>query len=368
MSIVQKETTSDILNQLSSSFNGFAGSHDSKVASNQIIQSLPEEIQNCVEIKVGKNGSHSVLTLKNLKVTVSDNVNIFRADNLQRHATNHGTHTWFGNKCKVFISNCTFIAARENENMLTAHINTGTTSDETEVVIENSSFLKIALNINNCRSVSFRGCEKIRKYSVLNGTKTLSIKDTYFQSINLNSDLSQLLITGRSKFMHFDAETLFNSNLRRLQFDPKCTIEQDGMVSYKILHNISRNLNDRLQSHILYNKELEAYSEQKGFFTDDSITIFIGKLANSNSRSTLQPIAIMLIFNGFMTAVINFCNGFSPNLYELILGIFNVWPLGILTNEESPQIAYTLDAIRKVGIGIMFYFTIASALRFKHKF
>lgn len=230
-------------------------------------------------------------------------------------------------------------------------------------------FLNLNLRITSCRNVLFQDCEKIRFYKVENGTKKLSIKNCYFQEIVLHSDLSELLILGKSRFKNFDAEQLFNiQSLRRLQFDTNCRIEDDGMICYKILHSVSKRLGDKLQSHILYNRELEAYTKQKGFWTDDSLTVFFGRLINDNNRSTFRPILVLLIFNALMVFFINLQTCTHLSLGSFLLNTLNVWPLGVLASENSPHIAQTLDAIRKVGLSVIFYFIVNGALRFKYKF
>jgi hypothetical protein len=122
------------------------------------------------------------------------------------------------------------------------------------------------------------------------GSNTLiNIKDCTIDYVKLSDSLRSVDIQ-TSEIGNIDlSDILIKNSLINLYLDEKTTIKVDTANTYKKIQNLIKKdiLYSKIQHHILYTKELEAYTNE-GKSIDDKLLFMFNNILNKHGRSVLR--------------------------------------------------------------------------------
>jgi hypothetical protein len=245
----------------------------------------------------------------------------------------------------------------------------------TIVTFSNCKFNNSRLTINSTKMLRLLGC-KIDSL-VDDGSNTLiNIKDCTIDYVKLSDSLRSVDIQ-TSEIGNIDlSDILIKNSLINLYLDEKTTIKVDTANTYKKIQNLIKKdiLYSKIQHHILYTKELEAYTNE-GKSIDDKLLFMFNNILNKHGRSVLRPLAILFIVNLFFIFWFNVSNSIIDTytvknwlrlLYESLLQSLDVSPLNSYPAELSKEMR-AVDGLRKILLAVISYNIISAAIRFKFK-
>jgi len=322
-------------------------------------------------------------TFKNLDVTVDQSINLFETHDSSR-------------KISFLFSHCNFLG--DINTLLYLHFISGAKPSpilgqfshaENPLTMEHCNFDNVAVEISTNQSVKF-----------INGTGALKSLRVFLSEAVPKSKLPLIQLQGMGNFevvsLSIDPSTkdlrIHNVQIGTSNLSELLTTADDGRViqnisfdlasnitdtnaaygTYKALRALAKKLDDKVQAHIFYVKELEQYGEQKGVRWDDKTLIIVNKFLNGNGTNFIRPICLAVLVNIIALLWIIWlewgCRCFVDihtylDLRHLFFPVNSI----LLPNYEYSVGTYAIDGARRLLYSVMIFMTISAALRFRFK-
>lgn len=326
--------------------------------------------------------------LQNLDITIDSNANFLQLTNIE----DGDTETF-----SVGIKNCVIHTSEQNINNQLYFKNirssdTGNRKWSTCVFISDTAFENV--------EVYFQVKNEVSLHNITGNIKILSYKPT--SRITFNQPQEKLDTTERFEILGKKNLTIDNlqvdknvrilritntnihttnlgdlyepqnqdSPLHTLEFDTKSMITDTSIAksTYKRLRLLAKILDDRIQAHIFYVKELQSYSRSENISWDDRVLIWINDTLNKNGTSFIQPLLIMLGLNLILLVTIFLVieNCYDPKYYDLRNVVLPTHSI-LLQDHQYSYWSYFLDGLRRVMNSVLIFMTASAALRFRFK-
>jgi len=202
----------------------------------------------------------------------------------------------------------------------------------------------------------------------INGEKLMSVenflvhKSIRFLKIN-NVQISHTNLG--DLFQPMSEDTVLHS----IDFDMTSNISDPSIArsTFKRLRLLAKQLDDKIQAHIFYIKELEFYARAKNTPGNDKWLIWINTVINKNGTNFFRPLILIFIFNTVLLSFIFYIEcSHSPEIYDfrnIVLPTHSV----LLIDYSYSWWTYFWDAFRRVINSVLIFSTISAALRFRFK-
>jgi hypothetical protein len=180
--------------------------------------------------------------------------------------------------------------------------------------------------------IIFNNCDISGEFTVHSGEK-LTFNNCHINTLNsdrvaileiidstINKFRYRLIVTGLTLFISNTEIDNFLLNQYRpsdkngkkgelftfgnLYFDNNSNIVNNNQFQYSFLRRISKQLGDKIQEHIFYIKELEAFRKGNSIDSDSKKLLFITNFVNKNGLSFIRPIVILLFLNSLIVVSI----------------------------------------------------------------
>ncbi len=330
-----------------------------------VLETIKQEgLEDYVVFKFRKNEG-LVYELKNLSVTFDSGTQILGTNRINNWVNSGSTIS------KLIIKNCTFIPS--NGSVETALSSNFMGHNNSEFIVEDSDFSETILAISDTRVVTFKN-STIKRVNSISACKHLTFEGcSYIGEVRVGDAVEKLLIKNtKIGTLNID-KVLIGKNIKVLHFSEDSKVLNDSLETYKVLQVIvaSSLLNDKVQRHILYNKELESFVSQQGVDLDSKILFYINKIINKNGLSFIRPILWMFALNFSLILAIEIIRNhwcFNLDIFERAGSLMlNMIPIYSITESDDSALMIGLDGLRKITLAALYYLTISAALRFRFK-
>jgi len=245
-------------------------------------------------------------------------------------------------------------------------------SPENSLFIKNCDFAAVIIEGQSFKYISVDKSAGIAQIKTKQVTEHVLIKNSVVDYINLTNNLESLKVFN-SEIKTFDQRWLFagegNHSLQFLSFDSLSEISINPYGSYKNLRTVATKLQDRIQAHIFYAKELEAFRNDPEVDVDSKILLTVNRILNNNSLSILKPVFGIILVNAVFVLGI-FLNEFyagSSLGVDYLWQAFNYLPTQDITPKEFGYLSQSLDSFRRLLDGLFIYLIVSSSIRFRFK-
>jgi len=202
----------------------------------------------------------------------------------------------------------------------------------------------------------------------INGEKLMSVKNFLahknIRFLKINSVQIDRTNLG-DLFQPMSEDTVLHS----IDFDMTSNISDPSTArsTFKRLRLLAKQLDDRIQAHIFYIKELESHAKAGNVSSDDRWLILINTILNKSGTNFRRPLILIFLFNAVILSSIFYIEcSFSPEIYDfrnIVLPTHSV----LLLDYSYSGWTYVLDSLRRVINSVLIFSTISAALRFRFK-
>jgi hypothetical protein len=247
-------------------------------------------------------------------------------------------------------------------------------TSENTLIIENCDFVSATLNVMSFQNLKITRSQGLKSIKTSPRTQKVTVKNSVLGYISLLGNLEHLNIIN-SEIDEIDQRLLFldgaKVSLHFIAFDRFSSVNKNAYSTYKNLRTLTARLGDKIQTYILYAKELDAFRKTDEVDLDSKALIIFSHWMNSNGLSFIKPILWLIGVNFVLVLTI-----FGIELYTghtlgwgFLWHSINYLPITSITDHEHFFYAsQAIDGLRRILLSIVIYLIISSALRFKFKF
>jgi hypothetical protein len=247
-------------------------------------------------------------------------------------------------------------------------------ASENTLIIENCDFASATLNamsFTNLKITRSTGLISIKTSPV---TQKVTVKNSVLDYISLLESIEHLNIIN-SEIDEIDQRVLFRDgakvSLHFIAFDRFSSVNKNAYSTYKNFRTLAARLGDKIQTYILYAKELDAFRKTDEVDLDSKALIIFSHWLNSNGLSFIKPIFWLIGVNFVLVLTISGIELYTGHTlgWGFLWHSINYLPITSITDHVHFFYAsQAIDGLRRILLSIVIYLIISSALRFKFKF
>jgi hypothetical protein len=344
-------------------------------------------LQDYFTLKLRDNSYCVGYELKNLAIKITSNANFLQI----KHLANSDIDTF-----SVSIKDCRIHANKTNQNNYLYFNNICVDSAyshkwNTQVHIENTVIENVSLFfqvksfvslVNVTGSIDTLGFKPLFILKDPNTNKIIEDKLGKFEVIGKNLLIDNFNVHQNVQILKINNVTINKTTLgdlyqpqdqdqvlHTLEFDMSSDILDQSVARsvFKRLRLLSKQLDDRIQAHIFYVKELKSYSKDASVRGDDKWLIILNSFVNDNGTSFIKPIILLFTSNIIFLALIFFIEGTALAAYYDFRNVVLPTHSILLQDQSYSGLTYVLDAARRVFNSVLIFSAVSAALRLRFK-